>query len=55
MFLRLAPAALLALVITAAGGHPGFADEDTVVATVNPDPVDQTAASSPIPSASFDP
>ena len=35
MFSRLAPAALLALVITAAGGHPGFAAEDTVVATVN--------------------
>ena len=35
MFPRLAPAALLALVITAAGSHPGFAAEDTVVATVN--------------------
>ena len=35
MFSRLAPAALLALVITTAGGHPGFAAEDTVVATVN--------------------
>lgn len=35
MFPRLAPAALLALALTAAGSHPGFAAEDTVVATVN--------------------
>jgi len=35
MFPRLAPAVLLALVITAAGSHPGFAAEDSVVATVN--------------------
>lgn len=35
MFPRLAPAALLALVVTAAGALPGFAAEDPVVATVN--------------------
>ena len=35
MFPRPAPAALLALVITIAGSHPGFAAEDPVVATVN--------------------
>lgn len=35
MFPRLAPAALLALSLTAAGSHPGFAAKDPVVATVN--------------------
>ncbi|MCH7937751.1 MAG: peptidylprolyl isomerase [Proteobacteria bacterium] len=35
MFPRLVPAALLALALAAAGGPPGFAAEDTVVATVN--------------------
>ena len=35
MFPRFASAALLALALAATAGHPGFAAEDTVVATVN--------------------